>query len=217
MFKDRRKMFEVLILMFCIIATIKWLLPVVRSDEFKIFLDNIGFLGPFIIILLTVILHVFAPETATIIMVISFATYGVVQTMFYLYLASIISAAVSFKISRRYGKTIISKIKGPKRLKRIEKLKKLSSDKMLIAGRTFGFMIFETISYAAGLTNITFKKYMFITILFGAIPNLVAMIILKDADISEPINFFIVFGGLLFLGLGFSLALKNYVDKNINN
>ena len=217
MFKSKRKLFEIFILLLCIIATIKWLLPIVRTEEFKIFLDNTGLLGPIVIILLTVILHIFAPETATIIMVIGFATYGVVQTMFYLYLASIVSAAVSFKISRRYGKGIVAKFRGPNNIKQIERLKKLSSDKMLVAGRIFGFMIFETVSYAAGLTNIAFKRYMFITILFGAVPNLAAVIILKDADLSEPVNFFIVFGGLLFLSLGFSLALKNYVDKNINS
>ena len=188
----------------------------VNSPEFEIFIKNIGILGPFVIIIFTIISHVFAPLAGSPMVLIGYTVYGVVQTSLFLYIASMVSAFINFELARVYGRSLILKLVGKKPIEQIDKFAELSGGRVLILGRLFGFPLFEVISYASGLTKISFRKYMIITLLFGAIPNLAAALILRNTDLSTPTNFYIWTGALLLVGLGFSLVMKEYVDRNIN-
>lgn len=207
---------KAVLIILIILGVVKWIFPIIKSPEFELLVKQIGYLGPFVIIFVTVILHVFAPESSGFMLLLGFTVYGVVQTLLFLYIASMISAIINFKIAKKYGRGLVLKLVGHRAVKQIDKITEVSGGKILIFGRIIGFPIFEIISYAAGLTKISFKKYMTITLLFGALPNLAGMLILRSTNLNDPVSFYILFGGLVLVGLGFSLVMKEYVDKNIN-
>lgn len=216
--KDRvNVLIQILVAIILLSLAIQWLLPAINSEEFQLFIKDIGPFGPAVIILFTIVSHIFAPMAGSPAVLLGYAIFGVIKTSLFLYIASMISAMINFEISRRYGRGLVIKLVGKDAIKQVDKLVEISGGKILAVSRIFGFPLFEIISYAAGLTKISFKKYMTITALFGALPNLFFAIILRDADLSSPINFYIWVGGLFLVGFGFSLVMKEYVDKKMSN
>jgi len=208
---------KVIFVIIILSVALQWLLPSLTSEEFQRFVVSIGPLGPLVVIFYTVLSHVFAPVAGTPGVMLGFAVFGVRKTMTYLYIASMISASINFYIARRFGRGWVTKLAGKKTMKDIDDFVSVSGSKVLAACRVFGFPIFEIISYAAGLTNISFKKYMLITAVFYLIPNFTFAYVLKDTDFTKPQNLLLWLGGLIVIGLVFTVALKSFVSNRKNN
>lgn len=190
--------------------------PIINSPDFEDFVRDIGPFGPFVIILFTLIGHVFLPFAGSPVLLISLAIYGAIQTSLFLYVASMFGAIINFELARQYGKKLIRKVAGQDSIDQIDIFSRFTGEKALVVARLFGFPFFEIISYAAGLTNISFRNYILITALVGAIPNLSIAFLFRNAELTDPINFYIWLAVLVLLGLGFSLAMKQYHDKHMS-
>lgn len=208
---------KVLLVIIVLYLVLGLLIPVLTSQNFRKFVQSLGPAAPLVIILYIVVSHVFAPLAGTPGVLLGVAVFGIYQTMFYLYLAGIVSAAVNFYISRRFGRKWVVKLVGEKTMTEINDFVGAFGTQILILSRLFGFAIFEVISYAAGLTNIDFKKYLLITLIFSSVPNLVFTFLFRDADFSSGNNLILWLGTLLISGLIFSLFVKKYLKNHKKN
>ena len=94
----------------------------------------------------------------------------------------------------------------------IDKNVTANENHLLIFGRIFGYSFFEFVSYALGLTQISFKKYSTYTAIFTFINSLILYFIFRNFDFESFQNSvmyyaFIVMTGLLLAYL-FSKVLK---------
>lgn len=204
---------KVLLVILALLLALRWLVPTLSSNEFKAFVEKIGPFGPLVIIFYTVLSHVFAPLAGTPGILLSIAVFGIYQTMFYLYLASMISASINFYISRKFGRKWVTRLVGKKTMQEIDNFVEVSGTEILILSRIFGFTLFEVISYAAGLTNIAFRKYFVLTLLFSLIPNLTFTFLFRNIDFSLGDNLIIWLGTLIITGVLFSIFIKKYLKK----
>lgn len=204
---------KLLIIVIILSLALKWLLPVMSSEEFRVFTESMGVLGPLIVIFYIVISHIIAPLAGLPGVLLGSAIYGIVKTVLFLYIAGLISAAVSFWISKKFGRQWVMKLVGRKTMKQVDDFIQVSGVKLLIIGRLFGFTVFEVISYAAGLTNMKFKIYFIITAIFSAIPASLFGYAFKNVDFLSLSGQVLWIGAIIVIGAVFVFMVKRYIDK----
>ena len=192
---------------------VKLLVPVFSLGGLKGFVAEAGVLGPIVIIFLYIITQVFAPLSGTPILVLSIALFGMWPSMLYIYMGELISSIINFYLSRRWGRDLVVKFVGKKTMKDIDEFVGVFGVKVMIIGRVFGFALFDVISYAAGLTNISFKKYYLVTIIFAIIPLIGFGLVFGRLDFNSYQGLIITFGALAAAGLIFAFLLKKYIKK----
>ncbi len=190
-----------------------FLLPTITSDKFRIFTTNLGFFGYFVIIGYTILSHVFAPLAGSPGVFLGITIYGMATGMFLLYIASLISASINFQIARKYGRKLVIKLVGEKSMKEIDEFATVEGKEVLLISRVLGFSLFEFISYAAGLTTISFKDYMLITSLAHAVPSLIFYFVFKNLDIRSGVGAVLWLGSIVIAGVIFGFIIKQYVKK----
>jgi uncharacterized membrane protein YdjX (TVP38/TMEM64 family) len=205
------KILVVIVILYILLKVI--LIPLIISEGFKDFTANLGFFGYFIVIGYTVLSHVFAPLAGTPGVLLGVTIYGVKTGMFLLYIASIISASINFWISKKYGRKMVIKLVGEKSMKEVDEFTSVEGKQVLIISRLFGFPIFEFISYAAGLTNISFKHYFIITAIASVITNIAAYLVFQNINFESETGIMIWIGSLISAGIFFGYFIKSYLRK----
>lgn len=171
-----------------------------RTEDMQMQIKYAGVVGPIIVILYIVASHVFAPVAGTPGTVVAFAAYGLFGGWVLLYIASIISATINFYISRELGRKWVKRLAGESSLAKIDNFADMMGIKLLKIARIFGVTLFEFVSYAAGFTRISFKKYIIITIFYTIIPQaLFAFLIYYSLDST--------FSLMLFFTISFAIGL----------
>ena len=163
-------------------------IPFINSSKFKEFIESIGIFGPLVIIFYIVISHIFAPIIGGPGVVVGYIIYGLIASSILNYIAGLLSAAINFYISRKYGRDLVRKLSGEKTLKKIDLFTQKSGTMALIFARAFGFPLFEIISYAYGFTNMSFKKYIFVTSVVTAVQSALMIIVFRDIDFSTRLG-----------------------------
>ncbi len=203
---------KILLLFVLIPVVIQWILPAATSGALRQRIESLGIFGPLVVIIYTVVSHVFAPVAGSPGMIMGLSLFGIVQTSFYLYVGSLISAVINFYIAKIFGRQIVEKLAGKHAMTDIDNFVSKAGNSVLIFCRLFGFPIFEIISYAAGLTNIRFRDYFLITAVCGAIPNIFMILIFRHTDFSDPVSLLFWFGSIIIIGAIFIWTIRRYLQ-----
>ncbi|OGC51189.1 hypothetical protein A2W32_05610 [candidate division WWE3 bacterium RBG_16_37_10] len=190
--------------------------PYLNSARFKAFIEGMGPLGPIFIVSFTAFSQIFAPLPGSPASLISIAVYGYTTTVIFVYFGGLLSASISFYLSRRFGRKLVIKFVGQNTMNEIDDFARAEGTEVLIISRLIGFPLFDYISYAAGLTNIPFNKYFAITAVCSIIPTLILAVLFKGLDFSSRTGFTIWFVSLNMVGLVFGLLIKKYINKRNN-
>lgn len=188
------------------------LIPLVHSPKVANFVGDAGILGPFLIGLYFVLSDVTLPLLGSPGIILSVGLYGLFEGLLIAYLASLVSAAVNFYLSRKYGRMLIKKVIGKHGLEQVEFYTERFGLKTLILGRLFGFPVFEIISYAGGLTNMSFKTYMLITIIFAAIPAFTVKTLIFFANMESTFSILLWTCILSLVGAACAFVTNKIID-----
>ncbi|MGV8131705.1 MAG: TVP38/TMEM64 family protein [Candidatus Pacearchaeota archaeon] len=225
--KDKMKLFKSLgsvIGILAFIITFIWFLSISDSDKVQNIIESAGVWAPLAFLIFFVLSQVFAPISGTPAILLSFSLFGLPMTILLTYIAGIISSIINFYISRLYGRKMVQKFTGERVMKEIDSYVEVSGSNMLWLARIVGFTFFEFISYAAGLTNISFKKYIITTIVGSLLPAILfALLDYYIGAVTERGELFfviIVWGwGLIFALLFRRLVVKTkeklYAEEKI--
>ena len=190
------------------------LLPIVTSPEFRQFTEQLGIYGYLIIIGYIVLSHVFAPIAGTPGVALGVTIYGIQTGMWLLYVASLISATINFFISKRFGRPWVVKLVGKDSMSKIDQFAAIEGKEVLVVSRLFGFALFDFISYAAGLTAITYKPYILITAIFHLIPNVLSQYVFRDINFQSEVGILIWVGSVGLAGIVFGFLIRHYLKKH---
>jgi len=204
---------KILLLFLGISLLIQLAVPILSSDESKEFVSHIGLFGPVVLIAFFVLSHIFAPVIGSPGVLLGFALFGIWPTMGFLYIAGMISAIINFWIARKFGRTWVERLLGAKDIKELDHFVALTGVKMLIIARIFGYPFFEIISYAVGLTNMSFRTFYLITLVFAAVPTIIAGLLLTYYDAASTAGTIIWVGGLLIVGGFFGYFVRAYAKQ----
>ena len=168
-----------------------------KSIDVEGFTESLGLWGPIFIISGIAFGGIVVPMTALPFVFASLALYGVFPTFILYYLGNtIIAPVVDYWIANKYGRPIVTKLTGMKTMATIDKLAEKVGTKSLILLRLFGGILFDSVSYAVGLTKYDFKKYFILTALLPIPGMLLTTYILEKGVNTNPLYFlFIIFWG----------------------
>ena len=165
--------------------------------------SSLGLLGPILIIIYMTLSHIVAPLAGTPGTVAALSLYGLGKAIIIVYVASLISATINFYIARKLGRYWVIKLAGKDSINRIDQITTVMGTKLLIIARIFGAPLYEFVSYAAGFTNISFKKYMLITATVSLIPGVVISYLFYNS-LESSLSLSILLGSLIVLGILFT-------------
>jgi uncharacterized membrane protein YdjX (TVP38/TMEM64 family) len=191
------------------------ILPFLNSEVTQNAVQELGVIGYLIIIGYTIVSHVFAPVAGSPAVFLGITLYGPNIGMTLLYIASLISACINFWIARTYGREYVERFVGKSAMSQIDDFIKEDGKEVLAISRLLGFAIFDFISYAAGLTNISFKSYFVITAVCGLIPNLVVQLLLNQVNLRTEFGLTVWVASIVVAAALFGFLLKSYI--NIKN
>lgn len=133
--KNTKRALKWLGVVILLIVALNWLIPALTPPEAQTFVKNLGPLGPLVIIFYTIISHVLAPLAGTPGILLSVTLFGVIPTFIYLYIASMISAAISFYIAQKYGRGWVERLVGQDTMREIDDFVSIFGTEVLIVSR----------------------------------------------------------------------------------
>ena len=139
-----------------------------NQEKIRLWVSQLGLLGPIAVVLLIATAIIVTPIPSAPVALVSGALYGHYFGTLYVVLGALLGAVIAFMISRHLGYDYVSK-----KLHNHMPEKIVGSQNMLMmlvfATRLAPFISFDVISYAAGLTPLTYKRFIFATVM-GILP-----------------------------------------------
>ena len=166
-------------------------------------ISSLGIFGPILIIIYMTLSHVVASLTGTPGTVAALSLYGFGKAIIIVYIASLISATINFYIARILGRYWVIKLAGKDSIKRIDQITTVMGTRLLIIARIFGAPLYEFVSYAAGFTNISFKRYILITATVSLIPGVIISYLFYNS-LESPLRLSFLLGALIVIGILFT-------------
>lgn len=143
-------------------------------EALKITIESAGVLAPIIYILIKASTVIFAPLSGTALYVFSVPIFGFWQGVLYSFTGDLIGALITFYISKRFGRPVVSYFAGKKNMPHIEDaLELMATPKGFLTMRLAAVSMPEIASYAAGLTKINFWFFIVVHMLVDIVPILV--------------------------------------------
>lgn len=183
-------------------------------QSIKDVIESAGVLAPIIYILVKASTVIFAPLSGTPLYVFSVPIFGFWWGVLYSLIGDLIGALVTFYISKRFGRPVVSYFAGKKNMPYIEDaLELMATPKGFLTMRLAAVSMPEIASYAAGLTKINFWFFIIVHMLVDVVPVLI-LTSLGLFFIQEFPTWMIVLGGASVGGVTIiSIAIFLYMLK----
>ena len=163
-------------------------------ERFRMLIEAAGPFAPLAFILLKASTYVIAPLSGTPLKLAAGALFGFWDGALYAIAGDTLGACLNFWIARLFRVKAITKIAGKNALKRIdETTKHVGGWRALLVARIFLSSLYDFISYAAGLSSLSFKQFFLVSFLAG-IPATFMTAWMGDSLVSNSIAFFVVAG-----------------------
>lgn len=161
-----------------------------KDLQVKEFTQSLGVWGYLFLLLGIAIGGIIVPLSSLPFLLAGLALYGFWTTFILYYLGNtIIAPIIDFWIARKFGRPAVLKLAGKKALKQIDKIAEVTGVKALAILRLFGGVLFDSVSYAMGLTSIPFKIYFWLTSLLP-IPGMLLTLYLIEKGMTDSFLFF---------------------------
>lgn len=172
----------VLVVIVVAIASFEHTILLTLQDHFTGWVTAAGPWGWLVLIFLLV-LHSFVPFPLEFAAVAAGITYGFWLGVLLTWIGTVLGGALSFWISRRYGREFFERALKPSQLAWIEKHAKAEGTVALLVSRLLPFMSFTLVSYAAGLTPVSWFTFLW-TSAVGMLP-IIMVSVLYGAHIDQ--------------------------------
>lgn len=224
MVKKNTKSWVITLGILIIILGIYFFVPIVNSkvnqmifylssmnlDMIKEYILSFGIWAPITSFLLMILQSVIAPIPAFLITLSNAAIFGWVKGAILSWSSAMAGAALCFFIARGLGREAVEKLTSKFALKDIDGFFEKYGKHTILIARLLPFISFDIVSYAAGLTSMSFWSF-FIATGIGQLP---ATIIYSYVGGMLTGGAQLLMSGLLIL---FALSIAIYVGKKVWN
>lgn len=144
---------------------------IAQRDKLQIWLTSLGPLFILIYIILQTITIVIAPIGGAFVWLPMMAIMGPAKGLILSWLVATPAYFINFFLAKKYGRGIVKNLVGEKALSKIDRFVEDMGGTTLFILKIFQGGYFDYISYAAGLTKISFKTFFLVNI-FAGIPGI---------------------------------------------
>ena len=132
-------------------------------DNIRNTVDSCGAWAPIVFVLACAATNIFSPLVIMPFWIAGILAFPFPQSLIYIYVANLLGHSLNFLIAKRWGRDLIVKFTGQKGLEKIDEFTELVGIKTIFLIRLFGGAATDYISYALGLTNLTYPVYLGVT------------------------------------------------------
>jgi uncharacterized membrane protein YdjX (TVP38/TMEM64 family) len=193
-----------LVLSVAIGSALAWVVIGGDLDTVQEAVESTGAWGPLVYVVLHVLLTL-VPVSKNLLAGVAGALFGLAGGVALSWVASMVSAAVTFAIARRLGRAAVASMTGP-RIDRVEEIMRQQGLLAVIIARVTPVLPFTVVNYGAGVTAVTTRDFMLGTAI-GILPGTVGYAALgasagRDATTFVLAGIFavVLFAGSLLLG-----------------
>ena len=192
--KKRAKIIVSILGCFIVLMIMAYLISsATKNLEIDKFTRSLGWFGPLFLTLGIAIGGIIVPLTSLPFLLAGLALYGFWPTFIFYYLGNtVIAPIINFWIARKWGRPAVVKLSGKVAMKQIDQIVKMVGVKALVILRFFGGILFDSISYAVGLTNIGFKMFLFLTMTLPIPGMVLCLYLIHKGLISNPVYLAII-------------------------
>ncbi len=156
--------------------------------------DDAGLLAPVVYVAFLVLQAVLAPLPAPALAMGAGYSFGIYQGFLLTWFGALLGGVISFWIARWLGRDLVA---GTERMQRLDRYVDQHGAITIFVLRLLPLVSFDVISYAAGLSSISFWRFLLATAL-GMLPGTLAFVYLGGA--SSTTGFALALVGLSILG-----------------
>ena len=215
MTESRQKTLKLLGLFVVVLIIGRLTLPVINSPQTVRFINNVGPWGPVVVVAYVVATHVFAPLAGSPMFFVSATVYGMRDSIIYFFIGGLFSSAINFWIARKYGRKWVVKLAGKHAMDDIDNFAEVGGVQILFYARLFGVSLFDFISYAAGLTKVSFKTYYLITVVLSVFHGVFTYYAYRSLDFGTEQGITIWLATLIPAALLFTFITRKYLNKKV--
>jgi uncharacterized membrane protein YdjX (TVP38/TMEM64 family) len=173
----------------------------IRPEQLSSIVNRVGLWGLLVIAVFILTTHVFAPLSGVAGLLVSIKAYGLIVTMSMFYVVCMASSAINFWIARRYGRTLVEKLVGKRFMKEIEDITAANETALLVSARLLCYHLFDSVSYAVGLTAIGFRRYYVYTAIFTIPPLALQLILLRYFSFDTWVGVLFYYASFIVSGI----------------
>lgn len=134
-----------------------------NPEEAARFIRSIGVIAPVVYTGIVAINVIIPPFTHLPFTFVFLEIFGFWITYFLLIGGNLLGGAIAFLISRRFGRPVVERLVGEKNMRKIDDLTEIVGWQTLLILRLFAGVLFDYVSYAAGLTSMRLSLFVVIT------------------------------------------------------
>lgn len=200
-FTPRQAIFLLVFLAFGVAVSyaLDWVIAqFIRLDEQWIvaWIDGFGALGPIVYILILASTIIFTPLPSVVVDIAGGLAFGVLLGTVYTMIGGMLGATINFYVARRLGRHWVERRLGKKAMDQIDGLAERMGAKLIFLTRLIPLFNFDWVSYAAGLTRISFRSY-FVASVLGMLLPVIGIVYVGDVKLSHPGRSNLVFTALV--------------------
>ncbi len=138
--------------------------------------------------------------------------FGPLKGVVLIYLVSTPAYCINFFLARRYGRPLVEKVIGKQGMAKMDNVFADAGVGTLVILKVLQGGYFDFVSYAAGLSKITWTEFLLVNI-FGGIPYaiLTYIVFLKSNNLIKSV---IILQGLAIVLIAMSFLINHYKNKN---
>lgn len=140
-----------------------FILSSLNVDIVRGYILSYGALAPVISFLLMVFQSIIAPLPAFMITFANAGLFGWVKGALLSWTSSMVGAALCFYIARYFGRNLVEKLTSKFALESVDGFFERYGNYAVVVARLLPFISFDIVSYAAGLTSMSFWKFIIAT------------------------------------------------------
>lgn len=181
-------------------------------ESVKEYIRSFGIFAVVVSMLLMVLQSVAAPIPAFLITFANAAVFGWAWGAVISWTGAMLGAALCFGLSRLFGRDFVAKLTGKGALQSVDRFFVSHGAKSIFIARLLPFVPFDPISYAAGLTGMSFLSFFLATGL-GQLPATIIYSYAGSTMLSGNLRLFMYGLSALFVVWALSSVLRNRFSK----
>lgn len=183
-------------------------------DNLQAFVEDSGPYAPLAYIAVKALIYVVAPLTSGPLQAFSGTLFGSIWlAVFYTLIGEVLGGTISFFIARRFGRPVVERFVGKRGMRRVDDFyaRQMGGWRSLAIARIILFAVWDFLSYACGLANVSYRTYFLVSVIAGFFPT-IFFIVLGNMVVHDTSSLLIVYVIVGFLVVA-PLIFRRQVER----
>ncbi len=155
------------------------------AERVEGWIAGFGMLAPLVYIALLASTVIFTPLPSVPVNIAGGLAFGVVMGTVYTLIGGMIGATVNFYVARRLGRGFVERRLGARSMAHVDGIAERMGARLVFLTRLIPLFNFDWVSYAAGLTRLSFRTYV-VASLLGMLLPVIGIVYVGDVLLTHP-------------------------------